>query len=70
MPLTEPDLWISHIRLFDSSHATRTSRIGTVPLHRPVPAKAYGAPFAYSDTLQIYVCQKTISCRMIVPTDW
>jgi hypothetical protein len=20
MPLTEPDLWISHIRLFDSSH--------------------------------------------------
>ena len=49
MPLTEPDLWISHIRLFDSSHATRTSRTGTVLLHRPVPAKAYGAPFAYSD---------------------
>ncbi|VGO22682.1 hypothetical protein SCARR_04777 [Pontiella sulfatireligans] len=28
MPLTEPDLWISHIRLFDSSHITRTSRTG------------------------------------------
>jgi hypothetical protein len=52
MPLTELDLWISHIRLFDSSHVTRTSRTGTVLLHLPVPARAYdGAPFRVSTKL-------------------
>jgi hypothetical protein len=25
MPLTEPDLWISHIRLFSKTHATGDS---------------------------------------------
>ena len=34
MPLTEPDLWISHIRLFDSSHVTRISGIEVVPNRR------------------------------------
>ena len=34
MPLTEPDLWISHIRLFDSSHVTRIPGIEVVPDRR------------------------------------
>ena len=34
MPLTEPDLWISHIRLFDLSHVTRIPGIEVVPDRR------------------------------------
>ena len=35
MPLTEPDLWISRIRLFDSSHVTQIPRIEVVPNPNP-----------------------------------
>ena len=31
MPLTEPDVWISHIRLFDLPHVTRISGVEVVP---------------------------------------
>ncbi len=34
MPLTEPNLWIFHIRVFDLSHVTRIPRIEVVPDRR------------------------------------
>jgi hypothetical protein len=47
MPLTEPDLWISHIRLFDSSHVTRVPLVGL-----PCPT----APFLKDLMEHLFAC--------------
>jgi len=51
MPLTEPDLWISHIRLFNLSRGTRISCIEVVPdqrLGKRVMIEVVGEPISGS----------------------
>ena len=54
MPLTEPDLWISHIRLFNSPHVTGANGSGQdfwkalciCPFLHPLVRECHKAPFS------------------------
>ena len=79
MPLTEPDLWISHIRLFNSPHVTGANGSGQdfwkalciCPFLHPLVRECHKAPFSAcclpTDFCRYPIAEAKFAFRRVLP---